>query len=115
VSRAAPEQLASRAEAGALELTLRVPVGHACFAGHFPSDPIVPGIAQLDWAVSELGRWLARDLEVVTLEALKFRRPIRPGATFVLRLARGREPSAYAFELRDDDGPISSGRVRVRA
>lgn len=115
MSGAAPERLETHDEANARELRLRVPAGHACFAGHFPGDPIVPGVAQLHWAVRALGEWLAREPEVVALEALKFRRPIRPGATFVLRLSAGIAPDAFAFEMRDDDGPISSGRVRVRA
>ncbi len=115
MSGAAPERLDARDEADARELRLHVPVGHACFAGHFPGDPIVPGVAQLHWAVRALAEWLARELEVVALEALKFRRPIRPGATFALRLSKGSEPNTFAFEMRDDDGPISSGRVRVRA
>lgn len=108
------ERLRVRDEADARELTLRVPEGHPCFRGHFPGEPIVPGVVVLHWAVGELARWQRRALDVAGLEALKFRRPLRPGATFVLRLARASDPAALGFELCDDDGPISSGRVRVR-
>jgi 3-hydroxymyristoyl/3-hydroxydecanoyl-(acyl carrier protein) dehydratase len=115
MSAALPERLATRDGADEREVMLRVPEGHACFEGHFPGDPIVPGIVLLHWAVTELARWQERELEVQALDALKFRRPVKPGETFALRLARASTPHSFSFEMRDASGPISSGRVRVRA
>ncbi|HEU4428822.1 MAG TPA: hydroxymyristoyl-ACP dehydratase [Myxococcota bacterium] len=109
-----PERVATRDRDGEREITLHLPAGHACFAGHFSGRPIAPGIALLHWAVVELERWQRRRLAVSAVEALKFRRPLAPGETFVLRLARAAQADGFSFELRDDAGAISSGRVRVR-
>ncbi len=114
MSAALPDRLSTRDDAGVREVTLRVPESHACFDGHFPGQPIVPGVVLLHWAVSELARWQMRTLDVASLEVLKFRRPVTPGETFVLRLARALDPGAFSFEMSDANGPISSGRVRER-
>lgn len=113
MSALAPERLAEREEAGVRHVTLRVPPGLACFAGHFAGHPLVPGVVELDWAIRELERWIDRELDVAALEALKFRRPLLPGETLVLRLAR-EAAATFAFQMNDENGPISSGRVRER-
>lgn len=109
------ERVASRDEDAARRVTLRVPPDLACLPGHFPGRPIVPGVVELHWAIVELARWLGREPEVAALEALKFRRPLLPGETFDLRLERSSDGASYAFAMSDASGPISSGRVRVRA
>ena len=109
------QRLASHDEPGARCVTLRVPVDLACFPGHFPGGPLVPGVVELHWAMQELAGWLGRPLEVSALEALKFRRALLPGETFRLRLERASDGASYAFRMDDAAGPISSGRVRVRA
>lgn len=115
MSSALPERLATRDADGAREVTLYVPADHACFAGHFPGRPIVPGIALLHWVVTELARWQGRALDIAGIEALKFRRPVGPGETFTLALSRASASGSWAYEMRDDAGPISSGRVLERA
>lgn len=115
MSGVAAERLASRDEPGARCVTLRVPPELACLPGHFPGRPIVPGVVQLHWAMGELARWVGHEPELTALEALKFRRPLLAGERFELRLERASDGASYGFEMSDADGPISSGRVRVRA
>ena len=112
---ALPVRRATRGENGARVVELCVPADHACFAGHFSGRPIVPGVVLLHWAVTELARWQERALDIAALEALKFRRPLLPGESFSLRLARASATGSWSFEMFDAAGPISSGRVRERA
>lgn len=114
MNAALPERLAERDADGAREVTLHVPKAHAVFAGHFPGRPIVPGIALLHWVVTELARWQGRALDVASIEALKFRRPVGPGGTVTLALSRASAPHSWTYEMRDEAGPISSGRVLER-
>ncbi len=59
--------------------TLDIHAGLTVFDGHFEIAPILPGVAQLDWALS-LGReCFALPQHFVRLEALKFVRPVQPG------------------------------------
>lgn len=84
--------------------------GLACVEGHFPANAVVPGVAQLHWAI-ELARHEWPVLErFAGVQNLKFRRPVRPPATLAVRLrleAEGR----LRFECAADGTPCSSGRV----
>ena len=82
------------------EVELRVPEELAYFDGHFPGDPLLPGVYQLDalavarveqlW--SELGR-LAR------VRRLKFIHPLRPGDRLTVRLERRAAPGQVALAI----------------
>lgn len=66
---------------------LRVDPDHPAFAGHFPGDPILSGLIQVDWAIR-----LGRDAfgfpgSFRALEHLKFQAPIRPAEPVELRLS----------------------------
>jgi len=66
--------------------TLDIHAGLTVFDGHFEVAPILPGVAQLDWALS-LGReCFALPRRFVRLEALKFVRPVQPGTALHLAL-----------------------------
>lgn len=85
------------------------------FQGHFPGNPILPGVVQVDWAVrlgteafGDLGRFRA-------IEHLKFLDLIRPGETLELHLdfdpALGRLRFSYlAGAARKSSGVIRFAR-----
>jgi acyl-coenzyme A synthetase/AMP-(fatty) acid ligase len=66
--------------------TLHIPADLALFDGHFEVAPILPGVAQLDWALA-LGRACFTIPErFVRLEALKFVRPVKPNTELTVVL-----------------------------
>lgn len=86
--------------------------GLSAFNGHFPMAPILPGVAQLDWALA-LGRrcFLLPD-EFVRLEVLKFVRPVVPGTKLHLSLqrkARPKEPDLVTLQFRLYSRPHGAG------
>ncbi|MBU0961965.1 MAG: 3-hydroxyacyl-ACP dehydratase, partial [Proteobacteria bacterium] len=43
------------------------------FSGHFPGDPILPGIAQLKMVTDVIGKALEKDLHLIGLTRIKFK------------------------------------------
>lgn len=97
--------------AGTLRRRCLVPRDLAYLAGHFDFRPLVPGVAQLRWVVGAGEALLGAPLRVAAVEALKFRRPLEPGARFELEVRADGDGKGLRFRLSCDDGEISSGRV----
>lgn len=68
-----------------------VPPELACFRGHFPGAPILPGVVQLQWA-TELAENFSTSRTFAGLARIKFKAPVYPGA--VLRFEM--QPTATA-------------------
>ena len=60
-------------------LTFTIAPDHAAVAGHFPGQPIVPGVVLLDHAISAIGSALNRSLDACRLSSAKFPSPAEPG------------------------------------
>ena len=61
-------------------LTFTIPADHAALPGHFPGQPIVPGVVLLDHAISAIGAALNRSLDACRLSSAKFPSPAEAGA-----------------------------------
>lgn len=99
---------------GSAAFTLHLAPEHPVWAGHFPGDPLVPGVVLVDWAVrlgqrafGPLGRFQAVD-------QVKFLRPLRPGAVveLTLHLERGPGGTRLGFQYQDASGRAAAGSVR---
>lgn len=63
-----------------------VPADHPCIAGHFPGNPIVPGVVLIDCvlAVVQAARASAQPRRLAGIPNLKFVQPLRPGTPFAI-------------------------------
>ncbi|WP_373375787.1 3-hydroxyacyl-ACP dehydratase FabZ family protein [Cupriavidus nantongensis] len=101
------------AAAAVLDVGAHLPI----FDGHFPGTPIVPGVAQIDWAMALAPQRLPvppRE-RFARLDVLKFQGIIRPGAQVRLDLEWQPEKLALAFRLSSASGPHASGRIVFRS
>lgn len=80
-----------------LELQLRVATDCPWFEGHFPGQPILPGVVQIGWAAWFAAHWTGQDTPPTVLTRIKFKRPIRPDALLTLRLQL--KPGRIVFEF----------------
>ncbi|AKA27052.1 AMP-binding protein [Pseudomonas chlororaphis] len=111
----APEVLEQLEADGEWSLQLAIPPDLACFSGHFPQAPVLPGVVQVDWALA-LGQQLL-DLpgRFAGMEVLKFQQLVRPGDQVQLHLRFDTERGKLYFAYRNDTAACSSGRILLES
>lgn len=93
------------------QLTLYIPHNLYYFAGHFPGNPVLPGVVQTHWAVHHARELFAGVGHFVGLEAVKFQHIIQPGAVVTLDLQWHRERGKLQFSYRSSRAQHASGRI----
>ena len=95
----------------AVDLQLRVPPGLVYFSGHFPEQPILPGVTQLAW-VEQFGKLFFNiGLPFLRMEVIKFKKIIRPGDIIQMKLHWKADSNKLYFELNSVSDSHSSGRM----
>ncbi|WP_413736398.1 AMP-binding protein [Sodalis sp. RH21] len=115
-----PIELSRRTPAeGQAELLLKLEPALFWFRGHFPGQPILPGVAQADWALHYCRDLLAPDARFSGIENIKFQRPVKPGQTLRLHLEwqAPRQLLVFRYQLCDprqaDEPTVSSGKIKL--
>jgi 3-hydroxymyristoyl/3-hydroxydecanoyl-(acyl carrier protein) dehydratase len=100
-----------------IHLTLQIPQDHPSYAGHFPGQPIVPGVLLLDEVmraveqhVPDMVLFYSAGLEI---PVCKFHSPVLPGATLSLTLRRDGPGSLLTFKLQQASQLVASGSIRT--
>ncbi len=98
------------------ELTARgsVPPDSPWFSGHFPNEPILPGIAQLSMVFAVIREALAGDADVRFTEVrrVRFKQIIRPETPIRIHAAPVKTGGdVYGFKITVDDEIACSGNV----
>lgn len=90
---------------------LRIDANHPSLPGHFPGQPIVPGVVLLDCVLQEAEQWLQRPLCVLALPNVKFTAPLLPDEPAQLQLKL--EAQDLRFSLSRDGASIAQGLFRI--
>lgn len=106
-----PELLEQRQEQDQHLLTLHVPLDLACFSGHFPKTPVLPGVVQVDWAIALASELLPGERRFAGMEVLKFQQLVRPGDEVLLSLRWDSERGKLYFAYTCAGQACSSGRI----
>lgn len=97
-------------DGGDIALTLLVDAGLPQFEGHFRGLAVLPGVAQLDWALMFGQECFGIAGEFVGMEAVKFHRVVVPGMRLTLVLTW--QPSGrLIFRYQSAVGMHASGRL----
>ncbi|TAM07805.1 MAG: beta-hydroxyacyl-ACP dehydratase [Paraburkholderia sp.] len=78
---APPQRHAACNTAHTAPLTFTIPAGHPALPGHFPGQPIVPGVVLLDHALMAIGAALNRSFDRCRINSAKFLSPAAPDET----------------------------------
>lgn len=97
-----------------VELDLHIQASLVHFQGHFPTYPILPGVTQVAW-VEQYGKlFFAFKQPFLCLEAVKFKRIIRPDDALTLQLQWQPETGKLSFNFTTPTESHSSGRLLYR-
>ncbi|MEN9359715.1 MAG: hypothetical protein RL095_1250 [Verrucomicrobiota bacterium] len=104
------DELPPTVSLGETAFRLRVPSSAAVLDGHFPLDPILPGLAQIHWAWSLACRVFPLPAKADSLQQLKFSRIVRPGDEIEVRFDVA--PGSLGFRYFLGEAIASSGRFQ---
>ena len=97
-------------EAGCdLDILAWVDPGLHWLDGHFPGQPIVPGVALLHWTGILGQRFFERPLGCRQLKRVKFQAPVRPDTLLHLTLKNEPDRHQVAFRISSFDGRHAAG------
>ncbi|MDY7578931.1 AMP-binding protein [Herbaspirillum sp. RTI4] len=110
-----PHYIVLKQEAQHLLMQLSIAADLHYFDGHFQNAPVLPGVAQVEWAILYAQHHFAMPPLFTGMQALKFQRVIRPGDTVMLQLDYDPLKSVLSFRFYTGDAPHSSGRISFGA
>jgi 3-hydroxymyristoyl/3-hydroxydecanoyl-(acyl carrier protein) dehydratase len=104
-----PEVVSHALSADRAEYKLYIPDDLTWFDGHFPGDPILPAVVQVDWAI-HFGQRLGFDANRFSgFSRLKFMSIIQPDMQVSLELIASGANLEFAYE--SVRGPHSKGTI----
>lgn len=68
----------------AIEKNLIIDPSHPSLPGHFPGNPIVPGVVILEEVLDLIGKSLNQPLMLANVPSVKFHSPLRPNESLQL-------------------------------
>lgn len=89
---------------------LRIDIAHPALPGHFPGNPVVPGVVLLQRVAAALRQWRN---EPMTRFEVKFLAPLLPGQDAAIELRQ--DASRVRFAIRRGEDVLAKGMVECRA
>ena len=90
---------------------MKIAADHPSLAGHFPGNPIVPGVILLDEVVAAFREHINKPLVINAMPNIKFVAPLLPEKEFVVSFEHKKEGLA-SFSMQSGDAVIVSGQLR---
>jgi len=99
-----------------IEALAEAPADSPWFSGHFPGEPILPGIALVYMAEQAIIQSaLAKGEKVLlhTLKRVRFTRPVRPGETLAINISgeEAGEDILFSFKITNEENIVCSGAI----
>ena len=95
-------------------LETAIPAEHPSLPGHFPGQPLVPGVVILDQVCQALADFLP-GCALAGLASTKFVAPLLPGESFQIQLTLRADQCSVEFACRRGEQRLAQGRLLLAA
>lgn len=93
---------------------IQAPQNSPWFSGHFPGQPILPGIAQLGMVFDAIRHFGSPDMKITHIRRVRFKQMIRPNDHLrVMVTPQKSQAGSYAFRIMIDAELACSGSMTV--
>lgn len=100
----------------AMTRQVAIPSESPWFEGHFPGDPLLPGIAQLHLVMETIRAALGEKIRLAGLKRVRFKRMIRPEEAIDIAADPVQDkPGMYRFQLTIDGENACSGLMMTES
>lgn len=83
------------------------------FAGHFPGDPVLPGVHQIEMARAALNAAHGISHRILSIKSAKFTRPVRPDEEVVVRITVTESDSALLVKSAAKVGDEAAAAISL--
>jgi len=87
------------------------------FSGHFPGEPILPGVAELSIVfdiIKNHEKKSGKNIKISSIKRVKFRLPVKPDESLDITVATDKnKANSYSFELMIKGKIACSGNMKV--
>lgn len=105
-----------RPDAGGLVAEVYVPADSRWFDGHFPGNPVLPGVAQLSMVFELIGKAFSHALSVREVSRVRFKQMILPEDRLAVFAApKPEQHGVYAFRITKHDKLVCNGNMTIVA
>jgi len=104
----------TRSDKNEIAADVRVPSDSPWFHGHFPGEPILPGVAQIGMVIDAIRQAQNQDLKVSGVRRVRFKQIIRPDDQLkIIAAPLKQNAGAYSFQILVEDEVACSGVMMV--
>jgi 3-hydroxymyristoyl/3-hydroxydecanoyl-(acyl carrier protein) dehydratase len=93
---------------------IRIPPDSPWFNGHFPGEPILPGVAQLGIVFDMISRARNQKLTISSVRRIRFKQIIRPHDRLsAIAIPLQEDTESYSFRIFMEGEPVCGGVMTV--
>lgn len=89
-----------------------VPIDHPALPGHFPGNPIVPGVVLLNYVCAAVRREAGENVRCSGFPSVKFLAPLLPGVPFSIELDFS-AGNRVRFACKTEDRTLAQGTLQI--
>ena len=106
-----PQIVSESVDSNRAEFQICVPSELVYLQGHFPGEPVLPGVVQVHWAIELASKHFDLNPDFTAIEGLKFHRVIVPETQLKLAIEHDPASGKIRFAYTSGDDTYSQGRV----